>query len=802
MFAQTEDNPLVLNVGVNELTLDGSSNYYYTYTAGNEGDEFICIAVNVSNWISVYDGETGSSLSVTNAGSKGYGFVASSGKTYKLAVNVYSTSATEATLTVTRDVLDYAQGESAETAIALSEEQAVVPPHYNAETGLSTNYATFTSDVDGLAFIYVTAYLSSITIQEGDGEATDLAFNYEENGYLAKAVVEADKTYIVKMTGYSAFPYFAWCNVIKPEVGSMCDMPFESEDGNFTIPAAAGKYWFHYNYKNTDGFVVVTSDADLGADGGASLINDCNNSYAETRSYGRVALRKRIGSDSDWDPVYSECFICVTKTAETEGEESMVVTEVEVSPGDTFANPLALEGNEMTTPDFSGEYFYKFTAPEGDAQYAIVDARASNLVNSQVMVVAADNQYWELGNENDIDYVKAPVEGGKNYVVWVRNFDDKAISFTLSFEPILPGDLYEAAIETEVGENTLVVGDKYYAYTMEQNAWLKVDAGDANIVPVFYMDNSGWNFYGSTADGTGYKINGSEGVTYVFKISGVETEGKFTVSEIPYEQGENKSNPFIAVEGDNQIPQAVGDFWFKYTVKDNSLLTITSDMPYEYNDNWETSKVLIQGPYDSYATGCYDYTSERFVKITPAIADDDYLIEVVTINDNGYNLSVEEGSFDQLTKIELNGTVETPSIYSSSSTKWYYASFPSAGTFTIGTDMPSGAYNWFEMYSIDNLKQYVACTESISDEMYNYCYKLTYNVPEAGEYILGLTTCYASSVNTSWVADETSGINNVNFNSENAEVYDLSGRKLANIGNKGIFIVKTADGKTRKVMVK
>ena len=169
-----------------------------------------------------------------------------------------------------------------------------------------------------------------------------------------------------------------------------------------------------------------------------------------------------------------------------------------------------------------------------------------------------------------------------------------------------------------------------------------------------------------------------------------------------------------------------------------------------------------------------------------------------SIDDNGYTLTITETPLNELPTIKLNGSLNTPQASGKAYGKWYYLSFPAKGTFTIGGKEGDPSYNIFELYDADNVLEPVAKSKHVTGESGSH-YVLEYEVPEAGDYLIGLIGSYGCKVYTTWVEDETSGINSVNADSRIVEVYDITGRKVSKLGNQGIFIVKTADGQTKKI---
>ena len=77
----------------------------------------------------------------------------------------------------------------------------------------------------------------------------------------------------------------------------------------------------------------------------------------------------------------------------------------------------------------------------------------------------------------------------------------------LTFTDIQPGDEYVTAIEaTAERANSIRTGKTYYKYTATKSGYLKVDAGDSNIIPIFPVASGSYETHDAYPEGTGYKI--------------------------------------------------------------------------------------------------------------------------------------------------------------------------------------------------------------------------------------------------------------------------------------------------------
>ena len=402
----------------------------------------------------------------------------------------------------------------------------------------------------------------------------------------------------------------------------------------------------------------------------------------------------------------------------------------------------------------------------------------------------------------------------------------------LTFTDIQPGDEYVTAIEaTAERANSIRTGKTYYKYTATKSGYLKVDAGNSDIIPTFPVANGSYENHDRYPEGTGYKIEETEGVTYVFYFDGITEDNlTFTITELDVEAGQIEAKP-IALNNGKAVDLSKNSnvtTFFSYTAADNALLELETDMPYYYNYDYNTGTSsntqfgIKDGSWWSTVSGGNDgYQISR-----PVPAGSTTLLKVITAYDpsttleNPYTVTATETKFADLPNIEIvvneDGTTSenkfTAPMLTNYHVKWYYVNIPVKGTFKISSGGKS--YAAFRMYSVDCVDNYnengyvVRCYPQ--QDNYVWTSEFTYDAPSKGEYILCLYESpgyngEGAEVTTSFTPDKIAlSITSVD-NSSNAkvtEVYDMSGRRVSNIGNHGIYIVKTSDGKVRKVAVK
>lgn len=741
-FAQTQDNPLTVSTTETNAYSGGST--YYTYTAPSTSNVYLTLNFGQYANVTASD-ENGQSLGYT-ANNSYTSFTYALRAAQKVTINIYDWSnggSFSAIVEETDD--DFDGGATCDDAVLVTEKSTYLDSHYNVNDGTSLAFAKFQPEKSGDVKIFIDGYASYKYISVGcDGEKVEFSYELAKNdpaeGEYYPYTVEAGVTYILTLENGGRAPFHIKVVPVDDSEGASCNNPFTSSNGTFTLPAAAGTYWYEYDITKTDGFINVTSDANLGS-GKAVFLQSCADNYSFATSNGSISLHKRIGSDSQYDEPMSFLYFAVVKTEATATDEQITVTEVDLQPGDAKSYPMDIVADtDYSTSGFAGATYYKFTVPTDFAtsMYANVNYTVDGITNTSLILYDAESDN-QLAYENS--GIKVPVENGKSYILTVNSYQPENVSFRLTYTEIPSGAEYITAIQANLGDNTLNTGKTYYKYTTTKGCFLKVDTGDPGISPTFPKSaTSSYDTYDMYSDGTGYKIAAVEGETYVFYFQNISSEGTFTVSEIEVAQGEIETNPIVLESGvAADIPAgSVKTTYFGFTTTKKGILDIRTDMPYEYDYNTYTAASM---QYKSASESWFNWvngSNEGYIVTLPTDADTKYVIKTVTLNDTQYKLTATEYAFDELPAIpaETGATIDVPVKTNNNFRDWYYLNIPSAGTFTLYAE--GNSYADFRVFSVDDLSTEIASSNVLSGDGV-YTTTVTFHADAAGEYAVALT---------------------------------------------------------------
>ncbi len=739
-FAQTQDNPLELNT--TEVNVYSGSTYY-TYTAPSTSNVYLTLDFGKYANVTVSD-ESGQNLGSTpNNDWSAFTYAIPASQKVLIYVSDWYSEGGEFKVTVEETNDDFEGGATCDDAVLVTEKSTYLNSHYDNTNYTSLAYATFQPETSGNVKIFIDGYSSYKYISVGcEGEKEDLnalAQNDPAEGTYYPYTVEAGVTYILTLQNGGTSPYHIKVVPVDDSEGASCNNPFTSTDGTFTLPAAAGTYWYQYDIAKTDGFVTITSDANLGS-GKAVFLTSCTG-YAFTTSNGCVSMRKRIGTDSEYEEPLSTVYFAVVKTEATAADEQITVKEEDLQPGDAKTYPKEIVADtEYSTPGFAGATYYKFTVPADftSAMYANVNYTIEG-VSSTSLILNDEETGSQLAYVNSD--MKVPVENGKSYILTVNSYNAENVSFKLTFTEIPAGAEYLTAIQANLGENTLKAGSTYYKYTATKGCFLKVDTGDAWTTMSFPKSANSYESYDITSDGTGYKIAAAEGKTYVFYIQNIATEGTFILSEIDVKAGEIEANPIKLESGVSaDIPaEAFKTTYYGFTTTKRGILDLRTDMPYEYDYNtYQASSMQYKSVNDNW----YQWingSAEGYITTLPTEAGMSYYIKTFTLNDTQYKLTATEYAFDELPAIpaETGATLDVPVKTNNNYKDWYYLNIPKAGKFTLYAEGKS--YADFQVYSTSDLSSPVASTDVFSSEGVYYT-TLTFHADTASEYAVALTS--------------------------------------------------------------
>ena len=814
----TAETAIELTEGKNSYTFEeatsGNNIVYYKYTAPATQGKLVQFSSTDQNVRSSMKDLAGSYISgIYSSDYTSTSYPVYPGQEVILEVGGYNITAVEFTIALIDANTD--GGKTCDDAIAIGEGNTFVPCHKEGYSSIDT-YLSYTCEESGLLEMTFTGSVSSCTAQIGCESTTgeSVSVGYVNGKYIGKYEVVAGNTYIFRIQSYN--PLFVSVSLSHPVKGLSCDMPFDGAATNI-LPKEAGSYWYKY-YAETTGYMIISSECSL-AGGSLSVWSDCNAYSANESIDGYFAMRTAVYTGNSY-------LINIEKTEATATEENFnIITEAD-KEGDLINNPIIIEaGQTVTTPLYNGKYYYRITVPEGANKFLIVDAQAAGITNAEtgVSIYAEENSYSTLANGSN--YAKAQVNGGENYIIeWTCREGLNSFAFTATFEDIQEGTTCDNAIDAIKGENTLPASSEYYySYTATQTGWLVIDT-DVTIGVTFLRGCNSWDgSYQATKIANINKCEMITGEKCIIKFTNIEDATTFFLSEESYQIGESCETAIDVLEGESDIPENAGKYWFKYVVDRDCKVTISANIAYEsiYNETTYTSS------YSSVRvlTDCNEYGTEiiqtnastsYFEGSFVASKDDVLYIRVLTLTaQSDRKLTIKTADLlpgeSCTTPIAItSGEVTLPAGASRNNPVWYSIDLE-PGEFSI----KSQSYNdYFSMSMYENCdSEYALATSTYTDE----CYILSYDVTTKGTYLLKLDAIYNEITVT--VSGKYSGIegvaqdtqvrvmgNNVvvtaNNTRTNVVICDITGKVVASQAvydqatfnlEQGIYIVKVGN---------
>ena len=688
-------------------------------------------------------------------------------------------------------------------------------------------YATYTAGEDGVLELTSLAYVSSATVN-----GASASFEYGTNGnYVLKLAVTNGETYNLVIGSYS--PVALTSEMTHPEPGTL-DNPFKIVDGENTLPAALGDYYYVFTNTKT-GYGVISSTASLPGGGQVKVYRGKQNityqSPCAFSSTGSFDVRFEM-------PTVGETYyICVSKLEATVEADIFTFTEEAYAPGDKEDNPIKLDVPSTGNVTKAGvtDYYYSVTVPAGVHQFLCVEA-TSEVTNPNTIVTVYPKGGSRYSGTSGNGSVRAVVDGGENgqdYMVVWTSYETGSVTFDVSYEDIKQGDVITDPIPAVVGENTISGdGTKYYTYTATLTGKMVIKGVPGMTVSFPRGTGQYDGNYTPIVVGTDYTLDITEGTAYLIKIDGDNDGKSFTLEESEYEVGESSSNPIIVENGQFTLEDKVySNLWLKYTAERSGVLVISSDVTVNSGDNmfYGTDPVYGMQSMITSAIGT-EGSTQSYEATTPVAEGDVYFVNLKLTN-------AYEGSVVTFTirDAEPGETVDNPielvagqevSIPAPSNDKpvWCKAKL-TEGSVEIKSDNYLGGYYYESKESAEAGGYGNYFYISNYDSSYNPLdyYLWTGNITVAGDYYfkfeqgtaatltLGGT---ATSIKDATVDNSTVSVSggNINVNADNADVkvYTVSGAMVVNEKvsgsasfslEPGIYIVKINDT-VKKVSVR
>lgn len=808
-MAQTFEQPLSVSPGDNHYNTAQAGDVYWKFTADQD---YIATITSYNDGelpqlAVLKDGATQPTnimgTYAFNIGGKIYAF--EKGKTYYFCINAIEagdlgfTIKLEATQNVGKGLT-----ETDPVEIKLGETQVIgSPAAYEEEFDEIKAYATYKAEKDGQLQIKTEQSAGNITVN-----GTTISAVKESGKNVFKIKTEKGQDY--KINFQLSIPVvIITSDVVDVKEGSF-DMPYVLKEGENTIPAEAGKYYFSYKLTKK-GYLHITSsekveNAKLSVYKNQVHAKSEKNAVAESAE-GTLDVRTEIAS------TYGTYYVVVNKTAKTDKPSTFNMQMEDYKPGETADTAIPVDVTEtakaITLPGAKGKYFYAITVPANTKKLLTVESPAALSEGTSVYVNTSEGDYGATQMENQI--IKRDVNSTreKKYYLVVTSNEDAPLTLNIKYADAEKGSLITAPKEAVIGSNIIDFdGTEYYTYTPTENCKLAVTVGDGVKVN-FPKDESGFGSYDTYLKGNTYSIQATKGKTYHIVFKNVKTGSTFTLEETQFAAGEVRENP-IAMTGDSYtLGENASNLWLKYEVTKTGVIEFFCDAPFSDSNFIGIAKNEGKGSV-SMAEQIQDESTldqaeptriTRYHAVFSAKEGDALYILVNMIEGDvtGKKLTLTQRAskpgetIDNPIELKKGETLDV-SKASLNNPIWIKARL------TVGT-------NEFQNVAGGNFAPQQFCR--LEDDGITYSgMPVTW---EGNSFIKEKTKeedfifmiSYAEGkAKVKFVDENTNGISNIELVPDSApSIYTINGTKINSITGSGVYIIKS-NGKTKKVVIK
>lgn len=687
-------------------------------------------------------------------------------------------------------------------------------PYFTGYNGY-TAYARFKADATGALALSSNSWLST-TLNNTRYEGV-----YNNGAYVIKIPVEEGQTYDLSFSLYS--PMVLSAEMTFPTPGSI-DVPFELKEGENTAPADNKDYYYTYT-PSTAGYLSISSDKSL--PGGCVKIYDSKSSI----NYGSVKAQSETGSynvrvEIPYIPS-SPYYIVVSRTDKAEADETFTATMEAYKEGETEDTPYTIDELPATNtiPTATGTYYYSVTVPANTNKFLHVETGLGTSVayGTQIAIYPKGSSIYSgvTGYDNLDLNVTNTVE--QAYTIKVMSAETTPVTFTVSYKDINKGDLITNPEDAVLGENKITAnGTRYYAYTPTQDCKLVLTA-TPDMVVSFPLGTGTWDGnHEIIQSGVDYYFGVTGGTQYLIKLENCVTDDVFSLAEEQFKQGEDRTNPVVIENGEYTLTKTNAvNLWLSYTAKQDGILTISTDVPYNYNNNVEYGKesdnylsTMMSTVYDPAGNSVTKYQTSLGVS-----AGDVIIVHTALSNlDKDYAITFTERDYQQGETIDMpyvleEGKAVNLPVATRNAPVWVKAKLGVGTAEFKANDYLSGTI----YKNVDDAKAdqngsnfYFSADYSPSEVTYNF----TKDVAEGedGEYYFYITSSNSVTEVVMTKSNATvNGISTINENAnvnDNVDVYSINGTKVATVKNiasanlkSGVYVI-ISNGNAKKIVVK
>lgn len=807
-MAQTFEQPLSVSPGDNHYNTAQAGDVYWVFKADQDyiatiknynGGELPQLAV-------LKDGETQPTnilgTTASNWEDKIYAF--EKGKTYYFCINATGagdlgfTIELEATQNVGKGLT-----ENDPVEIKLGEKQVIgTPAAYEEEFNEIKAYATYKAEKDGQLQIKTEQRTDRVTVN-----GTTISAGQDNGKNVFKINTEKGQVYNIDFQ-LSIPVAIITSDVVVVKEGSF-DMPYVLKEGENTIPAEAGKYYFSYKLTKK-GYLHITSsekveNAKLSVYGNQVHAKSEKNAVAESAE-GILDVRTEIAS------TYGTYYVVVNKTAKTDKPSTFKMQMEDYKPGETAGTAIPVDVTEtakaITLPGAKGKYFYTFTVPANTKKLLTVESPAALSEGTSAYVNTSEGTYGATQMENQT--IKRDVNSTREqkYYLVVTSNEATPLTLNIKYADVEKGSLITDPKDAVLGSNTIDFnGTEYYTYKATENCKLAVTVEDGVTVN-FPKNTSGYGSYDIYQKGNTYSIQATAGMIYYIVLKNVKKGSAFTLAETKFDAGEVRENPIVMTGDSYTLGENANNLWLKYEVTKTGVIEFSCDAPFSWSNFIGIAKNNGKAPV-SMAEQIQDESTLDQAKPTRidvyhavfSVKEGDALYIQVSIEGDatGKKLTFTQRAskpgetIDNPIELKKGETLDV-SKASLNNPIWVKARL------TVGK-------NEFQNVDGGNFTPQQFCR--LEDDGITYSgMPITW---EGNSFIKEKTKeedfifmiSYAEGkAKVKFVDDNTSGISNIELVPDSAPgIYTINGTKINSITGSGVYIIKS-NGKTKKVVIK
>lgn len=807
-MAQTFEQPLSVSPGDNHYNTAQAGDVYWVFKADQDyiatiknynGGELPQLAV-------LKDGETQPTnilgTTASNWEDKIYAF--EKGKTYYFCINATGagdlgfTIELEATQNVGKGLT-----ENDPVEIKLGEKQVIgTPAAYEEEFNEIKAYATYKAEKDGQLQIKTEQRTDRVTVN-----GTTISAGQDNGKNVFKINTEKGQVYNIDFQ-LSIPVAIITSDVVVVKEGSF-DMPYVLKEGENTIPAEAGKYYFSYKLTKK-GYLHITSsekveNAKLSVYGNQVHAKSEKNAVAESAE-GILDVRTEIAS------TYGTYYVVVNKTAKTDKPSTFKMQMEDYKPGETAGTAIPVDVTEtakaITLPGAKGKYFYAITVPANTKKLLTVESPAALSEGTSVYVNTSEGTYGKTEMENQIIKRDVTSTREQKYYLVVTSNEAAPLTLNIKYADAEKGSLITAPKEAIIGSNIIDFdGTEYYTYKATQDGKLAVTVEDG-VTVTFPTNTSGYGSYDTYLKDNTYSIQATKGTTYNIVFKNVKKGSTFTLEETQFAAGEVRKNPIVMTGNSYTLGENANNLWLKYEVTKTGVIEFSCDAPFSWSNFIGIAKNNGKAPV-SMAEQIQDESTLDQAKPTRidvyhavfSVKEGDALYIQVSIEGDatGKKLTFTQRAskpgetIDNPIELKKGETLDV-SKASLNNPIWVKARL------TVGK-------NEFQNVDGGNFTPQQFCR--LEDDGITYSgMPITW---EGNSFIKEKTKeedfifmiSYAEGkAKVKFVDDNTSGISNIELVPDSAPgIYTINGTKINSITGSGVYIIKS-NGKTKKVVIK